>query len=106
MLLLSTCFAPSCYNNPSMLHQSNNAPSCYKNPYGESEDIRFHDFGPNWTQIAHLPQKELFWEKLTSVKLSTYCVPPRYNISEKILREDHEIQRCMILDQIGPNWGK
>ena len=106
MLLLSTCSAPSCYNNPSMLHQSNNAPSCYKNPYGESGDKGFmilgqigpklpiclkkNYFGKNWLALNYLP---IVSHHATTFQKKSLERIMRYNVAWFWIK----------LDQIGEN---
>ena len=61
---------------------------------GRSWDIRCWSFGPNWTQITHLPLQGKF--------LSTSDTPSQYyNVLKKIIKVDHKIQGCIIFGQIG-----
>ena len=51
--------------------------------------------GHNYVKIGHLIQKNIFWEMSVPQFLS--IVPYAAKLEKKIIREDHEIQCCIIL---------
>ena len=64
-------------------------------------DIRFHNFGLNWSQIAQLPQKGIFLRKLTNVTLVHMLCFVMIKCFKKILTANYEIKGYIILDQFG-----
>lgn len=56
------------WENWVMLHFSK---KCFKSLYSLSWGIRLHNFGPNWSRIGHLSQKDIFLEKINCY----FCVP-------------------------------
>ena len=51
--------------------------------------------GHNYVKIGHLIQKKIFWA--ISVPQFLSIVPYVAKLEKKIIREDHEIQCCIIL---------
>ena len=51
--------------------------------------------GHNYVKIVHLIQKKIFWE--ISVPQFLSFVAYAAKLEKKIIREDHEIQCCIIL---------